>query len=191
MTVNPNPPWRTRDAVRTRDAILRAAQKLFAQKGYSTTGVREVATEAGVNSALVRRYFKSKEGLLREALDEVLQIEPFIRGDRAEFGVRAIAILLQGETTPNPLAMMILATADPVARALCADLLHERIVAPLADWLGGASALDRAARLNILWVGFMMTRQILPLQPLANELLAPTRQWLEQLTQAIADDQPR
>ena len=28
---------RIRDAARTREAILRAAQKLFAEKGYSTT----------------------------------------------------------------------------------------------------------------------------------------------------------
>jgi AcrR family transcriptional regulator len=181
------PKARTRDAARTREAILRAAQKLFAQKGYSTTGVREVATEAGVNSALVRRYFGSKEGLLRQALEGVLRIEPFIHGRRSEFGRRAAAILLAGETIPSPLAMMVLATADPVARSLCSDLMHERIVVPLADWLGGADALNRAVRLNILWVGFMTTRQILPLPPLSAEALEPTLRWLEEASQAVAD----
>ena len=189
VEITPIPVTRTRDAARTRAAILYAAQKLFALKGYSTTGVREVATAAGVNSALVRRYFGSKEGLLREALEGVLRIEPFINGGRADFGVRAVAILLAGEALPSPLAMMMLATADPAARALCQDLIDERIVAPLAYWLGGRRALERAAQLNILWIGFMAARQILPLQPLSNGAPASTRQWMEEVTQAIADDQ--
>ena len=44
-----------RDAVRTRENILGAAQQLFARKGYTTVGVREVAAEAGVNSTLIPR----------------------------------------------------------------------------------------------------------------------------------------
>ena len=181
----PAPPQR--DAARTREAILRAAQKLFAEKGYTTTGVREVASEAGVNSALIRRYFTSKEGLLRAAVEDILRIEPFTAGSRADFGRRAVDTLLQGETRPNPLAMMILATADPAARILCQDLLHERIIVPLAAWLGGPDAMERAAQLNILWVGFMTARQILPLRILSSGDIGPCRAWLETITQVIAD----
>lgn len=181
------PPVKTRDAARTREMILRAAQRLFAVQGYTTTGVREVATEAGVNSALVRRYFGSKEGLLRAAVEDVLKIDPFITGDRASFGARAVATLRHGETLPNPLAMMLLATADPAARGLCRDLMHERIVKPLAEWLGGRMALARAARINLLWIGFLTSRQILPLQPL-HDFEPSTLRWLERATQAIADE---
>ena len=190
-TIAPAPSPLPRDAARTREAILRAAQKLFAEKGYTTTGVREVAAEAGINSALIRRYFVSKEGLLRAAVEDVLRIEPFTSGNRADFGRRAVETLLQGETRPNPLAMMILATADPAARILCQDLLHERIILPLAEWLGGPDALDRAARLNILWVGFMTARQILPLRILSNGQIEPCREWLETITQAIGDEHGR
>ncbi len=181
------PPPRTRDAARTQDAILRAAQLLFASKGYSTTGVREIAAAAGVDSSLVRRYFRSKEGLLRAAVEDMLRIDPFVEGSRAEFGKRAVATLLHGETQPNALAMMILATADPAARDMCRDLMHERIVVPLAEWLGGPAALQRAAQLNLLWMGFMTARQILPLQPLASTDVGATFTWLETLLQSIAD----
>ena len=180
-------PAKIRDAARTRETILRAAQRLFAMQGYTTTGVREVAAEAGVNSALVRRYFGSKEGLLRAAVEDVLKIDPFIAGDRASFGARAVATLRHGETLPNPLAMMLLATADPAARALCRGLMHERIVKPLAAWLGGRAALARAARINLLWIGFLTARQILPLQPL-HDFEPSTLRWLAETTQAIADE---
>ena len=42
--------------------------KLFAEKGFSAVGVREIAAEAGVSLGLVRTHFGSKEGL-RAAID--------------------------------------------------------------------------------------------------------------------------
>ena len=176
-----------RDAARTRDNILRAAQKLFAQKGYTTTGVREVAAEAGADTTLIRRYFGSKEGLFRAAVEEFLQIEPFISGDRAAFGQRSVAILVVGEEVPSALAMMMLATADAPARALCSDLMHQHIDQPLADWLGGSQALARAAQINFLWMGYMAARQVLPLPALTGSALEATRNWLAQTIQAIVD----
>ena len=175
-----------RDAVRTSQSILRAAQELFAAKGYTTTGVREVAALAGVNSALVRRYFGSKEGLLRAAVEEFLIIDVFFEGDRVDFGARSVRLMLNAETLPNPVAMMILATADPAARALCADLLHDKIIKPLAEWLGGPDALARAGQLNLLWVGYMVARQILPTRPV-HDFEDATLRWLAETTQKIAD----
>lgn len=183
------PATRARDAARTREAILRAGQKLFAETGYATTGVREIAAEAGVNSALVRRYFGSKEGLLRAALKDVLRIDPLIEGDRAAFGVRTVALLMQADSIANPVAIMMLSMADRDARDLCCALIHEDVILPLAAWLGGDNALDRAAQLNALWTGFITARTLLPLRQLGDRTVAPTLRWLEQLTQAIADDE--
>lgn len=165
-----------------------AGQRLFAEKGYTTTGVREVAAEAGVNSALVRRYFGSKEGLLRASLKDVLCIDPLIGGDRATFGTRAVALLLQADSIANPVAIMMLSMADREARDLCCSLIHENVILPLAAWLGGVNALDRASQLNALWTGFITARQLLPLRQLADQHVAPTLRWLEHISQEIADD---
>ena len=188
MSINtPQNPPATRDAARTRENILKAAQKLYAGKGYTTTGVREVAAEAGVNFTLIRRYFGSKEGLFRAAVEEFLQIEPFTTGPRSDFGKRSVEILIVGETIPSALAMMMLATADPATRSLCSDLMHERIDLPLAAWLGGRNALARAAQINILWIGYMAARQVLPLPVLTGDDLGYARQWLAQVLQQIVD----
>ena len=178
---------RRRDSVRTRERILRAAQLLFARQGYTTTGVREVAAEAGVNSTLIRRYFTSKEGLFRAAVEDMLQIEPFIVGDREDFGHRSVDVLAMGEELPSALAMMILATADTEVRGLCGELLHRRIIVPLAEWLGGKDSLARAARIDILWIGYMAARQVLPLTALDNVPIEETRGWLARTIQAIVD----
>jgi AcrR family transcriptional regulator len=65
---------RRRDAATTRQRLLDAARHRFATDGYSATNVRGIAGDAGVNVALINRYFESKEGLFRacllEAVDE-------------------------------------------------------------------------------------------------------------------------
>ena len=50
----------TRDADRTKAAILFAAQQIFAEKGFSEAGVRDITARAGVNPSLVSRYFGGK-----------------------------------------------------------------------------------------------------------------------------------
>ncbi len=50
----------------TRDRILRTAERLFAERGFSNVSVRQLAGEAKVNIALIGYHFTSKEGLLSE-----------------------------------------------------------------------------------------------------------------------------
>lgn len=188
MTTEAEPtPTKLRDAGRTREAILRAAQKLFAKKGYTTVGVREVAAEAGINSTLIRRYFGSKEGLFRAAVEDFLVVGPFITGSRETFGQRCVELLVYGEELPSALAIMILATADPDARSLCSELMDQHIDRPLAEWLGGPDALARAAQINILWIGYMTVRQVLPLPVLNGPIVGMTREWLAGAIQALVD----
>lgn len=63
-------PRRRRDAVGTRQLLLDAARRHFANHGYAATTVRQIADDAGVNVALINRYFESKEGLFTACLTE-------------------------------------------------------------------------------------------------------------------------
>jgi hypothetical protein len=54
--------------------------------------------------------------------------------------------------------------------------------------LGPPDGEGRAARLNILWGGFLTSWKLLPVQTLTGERLASTRRWLEAATQAIVDE---
>src|ERR1700752_3182785 len=59
---------RKRNAEATRAAILEAAKAQFALLGYDCAVLRDIAREAGVDVALVKRYFGGKEALFTEAL---------------------------------------------------------------------------------------------------------------------------
>ncbi|HRF23590.1 MAG TPA: TetR family transcriptional regulator, partial [Chitinophagaceae bacterium] len=49
--------------------IMKKAEKLFAEKGYNGTSVRDIAEKAGINLAMVSYYFGSKEKLLEAVFD--------------------------------------------------------------------------------------------------------------------------
>ena len=54
-----------KDGVETREAILAAAEAEFADKGFELASAREICRRAKANSALMNRYFGSKEALYR------------------------------------------------------------------------------------------------------------------------------
>lgn len=53
-----------------RERILRAAERLFAEKGYAATAVHEITDAAGVNRALLYYYFEDKQSLYASVIDE-------------------------------------------------------------------------------------------------------------------------
>lgn len=60
---------RGRNADRSREAILDAAEQLFAERGYEATSLSEVGTRAGVSRATPSYFFGSKADLYRAVLD--------------------------------------------------------------------------------------------------------------------------
>src|SRR6478752_10748614 len=54
---------RVRDSSASRRSLLDAAGALFHARGYEATTVREIGERAGVDPALIARYFGSKEAL--------------------------------------------------------------------------------------------------------------------------------
>jgi len=53
----------------TRQSILRAALRLFAENGYRGTSVRDIVAKAGVNQAAVNYHFQGKDGLYLHVLE--------------------------------------------------------------------------------------------------------------------------
>lgn len=64
------PPKRTRDAERTRAAILDAAAELFVEAGQRGTSIRKVAERAGVTHGTLYLYFRDKDDLLYQLAEE-------------------------------------------------------------------------------------------------------------------------
>jgi AcrR family transcriptional regulator len=64
--------------------IMEAAEKLFADKGFEGTSVRDIAEGAGVNLAMISYYFGSKEKLMEAMFDyrgtsSLFQLEEMVK----------------------------------------------------------------------------------------------------------------
>lgn len=94
---------RTDRSAPVRAAIRDAASTLFAQRGYSGTGVRDIAEAAGVNPALVIRHFVSKERLFTETIDLPPVAGGALDAPLDQLGVAVIRSIV--ETDPAVLAL--------------------------------------------------------------------------------------
>src|ERR1700744_6460931 len=52
----------TRPSDITRERIMRAAERLFAERGYDATSVRAIVAKARVNQAAINYHFDGKDG---------------------------------------------------------------------------------------------------------------------------------
>jgi TetR/AcrR family transcriptional regulator len=59
-------------APESRELILHTAERLFARQGFGPTTVKQIATEAGLNVALIYYYFRDKEGLYHSVLERIV-----------------------------------------------------------------------------------------------------------------------
>ncbi|MEH6402062.1 MAG: TetR/AcrR family transcriptional regulator [Sneathiella sp.] len=62
-----------RKSERTRQTILNAAAKLFKERGYTATTLRDVADEAGLKAGSIYYHFASKDEIMDEVLDTGLR----------------------------------------------------------------------------------------------------------------------
>lgn len=58
----------TRPSEVTRERILKAAERLFAERGYDGASIRAIVAKARVNQAAINYHFEGKDGLYREVL---------------------------------------------------------------------------------------------------------------------------
>src|SRR5688572_5880982 len=69
----------------TRDVLLEAALRLFAERGYDAVGIREIVAGAGANLAAVKYHFGSKRELYLETVRHAMDRQ----GGRAPFELLA------------------------------------------------------------------------------------------------------
>lgn len=163
----------------TRTALLDAARAVFAESGYDGATVRSIATRAGVDAAMVKHWFGSKEGLFAEAVLKVpfnpqQVIDGLLAGAPEKLGERIVRTFLavwdaQGGGVFVALVSSV-ASHEQAAHVL-RDFLSTQIFSRVAAHAGTERAELRASLCASQLVGLGMVRYVLQLEPLAS---APT-----------------
>lgn len=157
-------PARRRDAQATRAAILEAGKAQFARLGYDSATLRDISAAAGVDVALIKRYFGGKEGLFTEALKASFRRDPLNDWNRATFA-RDIALMMagdarSGEAHTQGFQFLLRAATSPATAPLLNVAVQERFLAPISEWLGGEDAQARARVLAAAFIGCLVERLI-------------------------------
>ncbi len=103
-------------------ALLAAARRLFTTSGWTGTGMRDIAAEAGVATETVYAYFPSKRALFQAVVDVAVvgDDQPIALAERAEF-----AAIGQGSRRDRITAAARLVAGVHVRTAAFAKVLRE------------------------------------------------------------------
>lgn len=160
----------------TREEILAAARKCFGKRGYDGTSLRAVAAKAGVDPALVRRFYGSKEGLLVAALIVTFRpdedVAEVLSGDLDTLGDQIIGYTLsvweQAPSREMLVGMIRSACTNERAAKLLRDFFAGQILARIAGALSDKEAELRASAIGSQIVGLAFYRYVLKVEPIAS-----------------------
>ncbi|MDP9842181.1 AcrR family transcriptional regulator [Streptosporangium lutulentum] len=134
------------------EEIQQAAVRLFAQKGYAATGIRELGRAVGINSATLYHYAGSKEevltGIMRSCLEQLLRSALDATSTSADPGMQLARLVRThvGLCALNPLTAKV---TDQEIRALRSHD-HEALIGLRDDYESiFAEVIERGARTGV------------------------------------------
>lgn len=178
---------RRHDAHASREALLDAADALFEERGYDAATVRDIGERAGVDAALIARYFGGKEGLYLATLER--EGRPPMPADP----LRLLALMLSRTERhgSNPVGLaMVSPTLTDACREQVRDIVARRVLEPLAAELRAHGVRDpelRAQLLVALAAGITSTRASGTLPVLAAAPLDDVLAVMEPVVAALQD----
>jgi AcrR family transcriptional regulator len=160
----------------TREAILAAASRHFAEHGYDRASLRRIAAEAGVDQKLIAHFFGSKQQLFVAAVGlpfnpgEVLPA--ILAGDPDSVGERLAALLVevleQPELHQRLTGVVRAAASEPEVGRMLREFLTRELFGPAAKLLGTEDGPFRANLVGSQIVGLVMARYVVAIEPLAT-----------------------
>jgi AcrR family transcriptional regulator len=125
---------RSRDAAASKDALLQAAQLLFGQNGFEGTTIREIGEGAGVDAALIARYFGSKADLYIAAVVEEDQGSSVPTAYEGLRQMADVVVTRADQRGPGPILQAIVRSdTSAEIREAALQRLARRLVDPLVD----------------------------------------------------------
>jgi AcrR family transcriptional regulator len=174
----------------TRAAIIAAARKQFAAKGYEAATLRGIARDAGVDPRLVHHYFASKEEVFVEAMQFPVRpttvIMPVVEPGPDGMGERMVRVFFGAWDGPEQreriMALLATAATSPEGARMLREFVSQEILQRVAGVLPGPDARLRAELAAAQMIGVAFVRYVIQLDPVAS---APVERLVELLAPAV------
>lgn len=173
---NQRRPGRPAGETGNRDAILRAAQREFARRGYDAATIRSIAARAGVDPALVHHYFGNKVALFAEAhrlpVNPLEMLPQLLSAPRDRLGETIIRFSL-GRTSPDGdggalVGLLRAAASHDAAARMLREFVSKEILGPLAESLDVPDPQLRASLVGSQLVGLVFARNVVRIPALVE-----------------------
>jgi AcrR family transcriptional regulator len=181
---------RAHNSSASREALLGSARTLFSERGFDDTTVRDIGDHAGVDPALIARYFGSKVNLYLATVtaEEVDSGRPEDLPDPEAFVAWLVArVDLRG---PGPvLQALVRSDTAPEIREAARGHLTRRLVEPLATMLerrGMSQPRLRAELAVSALIGVLLARALGSFETLAQVRSAELTDLLKQMLPGLS-----
>lgn len=167
-------PKRRKCAATTREMILESARARFLAESYDSVGMRDIARDAGVDVALVSRYFGSKEELFRLVLRGGEEAKFTLPADAGALAPFFLSLVSQGEDADctyqrDKLMIMLRSAASPAATEVIRKSFARDVLEPLAGTIGEPNAQAKAMLVMAMLIGTNFLKTVMPVEPLSPE----------------------
>ncbi|WP_163700379.1 TetR/AcrR family transcriptional regulator [Mycolicibacterium agri] len=177
--------WRT--GQQSKQRIIAAARERFMRDGYDGATVRGIASDAGVDVAMVYYFFGNKEGLFSASVltgphHPLHQLADLLDAGSEEIGARLVRGFFErwdaGGTFEPLLTLWRSAAIQPAAR----QVLHDAMAGPLAQRVADAFGVsDAELRVELVashLMGLAFARYQLKIEPLASTSVEDLVAWV-------------
>lgn len=151
----------------TKEKLLNEGRNLFWNRGYSNVSLRDIAGAAGVDVALISRYFGSKLGLFTATIDLIDDIDPAQITSPADLVEAIVQIYIctpRDTGAPSALGLILTNAGDPEAGAVLRAAYMRKWQGPMDQIIGDP---HRAALFSAAMLGMAVAEKTLHLPGIA------------------------
>jgi AcrR family transcriptional regulator len=151
--------------------MLASARRRFLDESYENVGLRDIARDAGVDVALVGRYFGSKENLFQQVLRGMRcdWLDPAVRAEDLPTFLAAMVLRKEEADDRDDLDRLLIilrSASSPKASELVRTAFREDVIEPVARLLPGPDAELRVAVAFSILTGTSVMRTFMGVEPL-------------------------
>lgn len=167
-----------RSSERTKAAILAAARERFAAAGFAGATIRAIAADAGIDPAMVMRYYGSKDKLFAAAGQFDLKFPDLSDVDPDRIGEALVSHFLDRWEDDEALMVLLRSSTTNAEAAQRMRQIFVTQLEPMVATRAPAEAAGRAGLVATQILGFALCRYLLRLPPVVGMPRAEIVGWL-------------
>lgn len=168
-----------RSSDETKAAILTAARERFGTAGFQAATIRAIAADAGIDPAMVMRYYGSKDKLFAAAAEFDLRFPDFATTDRTRIGRALVEHFLERWEGDEALVILLRSSAtNGDAAQRMQEIFGTQIQPLVASFVPAEESGARAGLIATQILGMALCRYVLRLPPIVEMTRDEIAEWL-------------